>query len=295
MRAAHERADGRAEALREAERHRVERLGPHRRGRSRRDDRVPQARAVEVQGEPVLLRRLRRVLQLIEREHAAARTVVGVLDREDARRREMHLVGRDRGAHVRAVEAAAAPERLHLHAPESGGRTGLVEQDVRVFPGEQHVAGLRQRAQRRLIPHGSGGDEERRGLAEQLGGARLQPIDARVFAVDVVADLGARHRLAHRRRRPGHGIAAQVERAHGWQCSRTRETWVARRTVSLGAPASSSKGRASPRARDARARRRAPPAAPDRRGGAVRRSGGRPAARRARSRRAPWRPGATRG
>ena len=37
----------------------------------------------------------------------------------------------------------------------------------------------------------------------------------RVVAVDVVADLGLGHRLAHRRRRPGDGVAAQIDRSLG--------------------------------------------------------------------------------
>ena len=45
-------------------------------------------------------------------------------------------------------------------------------------------------------------DEQRRLLAEQRGNALLQRIDGRIVAEDVVADLGARDRLAHRRRRP---------------------------------------------------------------------------------------------
>ena len=171
VRAAHERADRRAEALGEAEGHRVEGLGPDRRGGSGRDHGVPQARAVEVQGEPVLLGHLRHVLQLVEREDAAAGAVVGVLDRDDRVGAKWTSSGEIAARTSAPSKQPPRPSGLHLHAPERGGRAGLVEQDVRVLAGEQHVAGLRERAQRGLVAHGAGGDEERRLLAELLGRA----------------------------------------------------------------------------------------------------------------------------
>src|SRR5204862_112312 len=43
---------------------------------------------------------------------------------------------------------------------------------------------------------------------------RLQPIDGRILAVDVVADLGFGHRPAHLRRGCGHGVGTKIDRAH---------------------------------------------------------------------------------
>src|SRR3546814_7598830 len=39
----------------------------------------------------------------------------------------------------------------------------------------------------------------------------FQRLDGRILAIDVVAEFRPRHRLAHRRRRLRHGIAAQVD------------------------------------------------------------------------------------
>jgi hypothetical protein len=50
--------------------------------------------------------------------------------------------------------------------------------------------------------------------AEQPRHPLLKAIDARVRAVDVVAHLGIRHRLAHAGRRAGHGVTAEVDAAH---------------------------------------------------------------------------------
>jgi hypothetical protein len=42
----------------------------------------------------------------------------------------------------------------------------------------------------------------------------LELFDRRVFAVDIVADVGVGHRLTHRLRRAGHGVGAQVDDRH---------------------------------------------------------------------------------
>jgi hypothetical protein len=58
------------------------------------------------------------------------------------------------------------------------------------------------------------GGKQKRGLeAEQFGGARLQPVDGRVVAEHVVAELGFMHRLAHARRGPRDGVGTQVYHA----------------------------------------------------------------------------------
>ena len=45
---------------------------------------------------------------------------------------------------------------------------------------------------------------------EHLGDALLQAVYRRVFSVNVVADFGLGHGLAHARRRPGHRVATNV-------------------------------------------------------------------------------------
>src|SRR4029079_18622777 len=47
---------------------------------------------------------------------------------------------------------------------------------------------------------------------EDLGRALLEPINGRVLAVLVVADLSVGHRPAHRRRRHGEGVASELDR-----------------------------------------------------------------------------------
>ena len=57
----------------------------------------------------------------------------------------------------------------------------------------------------------AGGDEEPGFLAQPLGGQRLQALDGRILLPDVVTDLGARHGLAHLRRRKRQRVGAEVD------------------------------------------------------------------------------------
>ena len=69
---------------------------------------------------------------------------------------------------------------------------------------------------RRDVAHGAGRHEHGGFLAEQIGDAIAQQIHRRIVADLLVADLGARHRLAHRGRRTGLGVRQQVD-ADGWR------------------------------------------------------------------------------
>ena len=66
-----------------------------------------------------------------------------------------------------------------------------------------------------LVAHGAAGDEERRLAPENLSRALLQTVDGGVFGVNVVANLGFKHRTPHLRRRLGDGVAAQVDGGSG--------------------------------------------------------------------------------
>ena len=65
-------------------------------------------------------------------------------------------------------------------------------------------------ADRQLVAHGAGGDEQRRFFPEQAGRHLLQPVDGRVLTEDVVADIRVHHRLTHGGRGLGHRVTAQV-------------------------------------------------------------------------------------
>ena len=50
------------------------------------------------------------------------------------------------------------------------------------------------------ISHRARGNKKARLLAHHFGGSLLQPVDGRIFAVDVIADFGFGHGPAHGRR-----------------------------------------------------------------------------------------------
>ena len=72
---------------------------------------------------------------------------------------------------------------------------------------------LAMRHHRAEVAHRAADDEERRLLAEHLGGEVFQAIDRRVLAVLIVADLRLRHRPPHRRCWPRDRVAAQVHQS----------------------------------------------------------------------------------
>ena len=91
----------------------------------------------------------------------------------------------------------------------------LVEDHVVLAARDRLLATTEVRELGDEVAHRAGGHEQAGLLAEQLGGAGLEGLDGRVVLEDVVADLGLGHRAAHRGRRVGDGVAAQVDEGHG--------------------------------------------------------------------------------
>ena len=202
---ASDRADRRAEPLREADGHRVERRraasrGPSGRSRPRRSRAArrrggaarPCACAEAHERAHAPDRRTRPphvVVRVLERRRRRVRGVVRVLPRVDDSLRSLRVersrVGR-RACASAAPESAARPARLV--AEDVASRSPRITSS----PG-------RVRAQERdLVRHRPRRHEERRLLAEQLGDRSSSALDGRVVAEDVVADP-PRHRLPHRR------------------------------------------------------------------------------------------------
>ena len=157
-------------------------------------------------------RDLGRAAHGVERDRGAAAAVVRVLeaDQRGARGRaglaheSAQLGGVDPAARVvlGAAEADAAQRR---------GADGLLAEDVRLGADDGLVAAAAVHEQRDEVRHGAAGDVERGPLADALGGGVLQALHGGVVAEHVVADLGARHRLAHRLAGAGDGVRSQVD------------------------------------------------------------------------------------
>ena len=92
------------------------------------------------------------------------------------------------------------------------GRTSvLVDDDVRVTLGHEHVTGARVELERDLVRHRRGGQEERCLVPEQRGRALLQRGDRGILAPLLVADLGGCDRRAHAGGRTRRRVGAQVD------------------------------------------------------------------------------------
>ena len=98
---------------------------------------------------------------------------------------------------------------VELDARQHRGGRGLVPEDVVVLVGQDLGPGRGGQAQADLVAHRPRGDVQGRLVAEALGHRRLQPLDGRVLAPDVVADLGLGHGPAHGRGGPGEGVGAE--------------------------------------------------------------------------------------
>ncbi len=214
-RARDERAERAAEPLREAERDDVDAAPDLRRRDAERRGGVDDAGAVEVDAQVELAGGLDDGVDLGERPHAAARGVVGVLDRDDARARHVRRgVAADGAADLLGRDPATVPGQAAHDEPAEDGRAALlVEEDVRGLLGEQLVARLGEDPQRDLVRHRRRRQEDRLLLAEERGGAPLELVDGRVLALLLVADLRVRDRRAHRLRRPRGRVGAEVD--HG--------------------------------------------------------------------------------
>ena len=164
----------------------------------------PRARARSAIGDRVALR-----------EDASAGAVVGVLDADEARARRPVGGRLDALFHRVGVEEPARAGDRELHAGERGAGAALVEDDVRALADDHLVAGARVQRDGELVAHRAGRHEERRLLADERGDLLLERANARVLAEDVVADLGARHDLAHGGSRARDGVGAEIDHDGG--------------------------------------------------------------------------------
>ncbi len=156
----------------------------------------------------------RRLLDIGEGQHLAADRV---LERQQARAREVRIVGLDRALDgiERDRAVGLVVERLRLHAAEDRRAAAFPAVAVRLLADDVLVAALAMREDRAEIALGAGGHEQRRLEAEQVGDLLLQRVDARVVGEDIVAERRREHGFAHRGGWLGDRVAAKVDQA-GW-------------------------------------------------------------------------------
>ena len=92
-----------------------------------------------------------------------------------------------------------ARQRRDLESAERRMRAAFAGDDVRADMGQNFIARPAMGQRRRDIAHGARRHEHGGFLAEQVSHALAQQVHRRVVADLLVANLGPRHRLAHRR------------------------------------------------------------------------------------------------
>ncbi len=110
------------------------------------------------------------------------------------------------------MPSSAATVRAH-HAGEVRHHRHLVVEDMAALFADDLLPVRGVQLDRDLVAHGAAGHEQRRFASEDLRRALLQPIDGRVFAVNVVANLGFEHGAPHLGRGLGYGVGAQVDQS----------------------------------------------------------------------------------
>ena len=149
----------------------------------------------------------------------AAADIGGLFDADHGLRRLVAAARVKRPAkRVRRKLAVGAGQRRDLEAAERGMGAAFAGDDMRGLMREDFVAGPAMHQRRRDVAHGAGGHEHGGLLAEQIGHPLAQQVHGRIVADLLVADLGARDRLAHARCRAGLRVGQQVDadRRCGW-------------------------------------------------------------------------------
>ena len=101
-----------------------------------------------------------------------------------------------------------------LDARNDRRRADLVLYDVTLVVQNHLAASPAMGEQGQLIAEGTGGNQQRRLLADQLSCVGFQLIHRRVLTIHVIPHRRFGHGPAHLRSRPGHRIGAEVYRFH---------------------------------------------------------------------------------
>ena len=149
------------------------------------------------------------LLQYGQGRHRATGHIVGVLQADERGLRTVVDLRADGWLDVIPGEDAALRRYCSREtAGEGGHHRHLPIEHVRPRFADHLLAVLRVQANGDLVSHGAGGNKDRGRFAEDLGGIFFETVDGGVFAVDVVADLGRGHGLAHCWGWPGDGVAS---------------------------------------------------------------------------------------
>ena len=134
----------------------------------------------------------------------------------------MRIIGADRGLDLTQIKGAVGAIRnnLRMNRAQHAKSAGFVAVAVLLGADDHRFAALAVAEQCRQVRLRARREKQRIVEAEELGRARLQAVDARIVAKDVVAELRLEHGLLHAGRRPRHRVGAKIDYCiHAWVLS----------------------------------------------------------------------------
>jgi len=160
------------------------------------------------------------ILHVFLGKDPATCTIVRVFEADHGRRGTMHVLGVecrfDQGPVQQSVGRFHA---CHKQPAQRRWRPGFVTVDMRPVLQDDLVTRPGLRPQSQLVPHRPARYVQGRFLAQQVGHHRLQTIDRRIIAKNIIPDVGLHHGLEHIRRGTRHGVASHVDQRFGFRGS----------------------------------------------------------------------------
>jgi hypothetical protein len=177
---------------------------------------VEQPRAVHVQRQTVLPGHVLDGRHILRRQRVAVLRPIAVLDQHQTAMRHVGVVLAHGVFDLAGIHPAdgVRRQRARHHPAQRGHPARLPAEDVAVVAENGLVAAPGVGQHGGQIAHRAAADKQAGFFADARRGQRFQFVDGRVLAIDVVADTGAGHRLAHGRRRPTDGIRPEVDSIH---------------------------------------------------------------------------------
>jgi len=224
------RANGRAQAFRQADRHTVKRCGDGSCLDTFGDRCVVKASAIKVEGQLMLLCQCARFTDVSAIQHPA---MPGVLQGQQTRAGKMRIAHRfDRRTNGVQWQSSILALRnwLWLDRAQNGGTTAFVLVGMRIRADQILVTALAVRHQGQQIRLRATADEQRGGKAQLFGQIALQCVHTGIVAKHIVTHRSRCHRCPHRVGGLSDGVAAQIDqtRSHeGFQASRASTTSAA--------------------------------------------------------------------
>lgn len=129
---------------------------------------------------------------------------------------EVHIVRTDCGGNLVLLHRAVrlVRDRVRVHAAQGRYAAGFIAKRVALIAKDGFVAPAAMCQDGDKIGHGAAGHEQCRFLAQALGGHRLQTVDCRILAEDIIAQGGLAHRLPHSGCRQCNRITSQIHSSH---------------------------------------------------------------------------------